>query len=69
MLIVPPDSLLSDCGVDQPPDILGKSAEDQRNLLVEAWVDQTFNIHACTADKQALRRWKAEQEEVYGGGK
>ena len=69
VLIVPPDSLLNECAVDSPPDIVGVPIEEQRNRLVDSWVDQTFNVHACNVDKATLREWKAEQEEVYGGSK
>ena len=67
VLIVPPDSLIMESSVDKPPALTGTLLE-QRKELVEAWVGQTYNLHQCNIDKQELRKWKAEQEEVYGGG-
>ena len=50
---VPPDSLLQDCPVDEPPKDLTKPT------LVKAWNNQTINLADCNNDKGKLREWKA----------
>jgi len=54
--------------VDRPPDILGKDLVVQRNLLIDSWVNQTYNLHSCNADKEGLRNWRKGQKEVLDGG-
>lgn len=66
LLVVPPNSLLSDCAIGKPAEIVGKPLDEQRNALVQAWIEQTYNIKQCNIEKEALRSWKAGQEEAYG---
>jgi hypothetical protein len=54
--------------VDKPPDLLGLDLLSQRNALIEGWVNQTYNLHSCNADKEGLRNWKSGQKEVFDGG-
>lgn len=52
-VVVPPDSLLQDCPVSEPPNNLLKAS------LVNAWDDQTINLAICNNNMGKLREWKA----------
>lgn len=53
LISAPPDALIQDCLVDEPPTTLDKY------VLVQAWNNQTLNLAKCNADKRGLREWKA----------
>lgn len=63
---LPPDELLKNCAIAQPPDAKTYATKDyaeKEKLLVEFAAKQTFNLGECNKDKAALRRWKKEQEQ------
>lgn len=57
-LIVPPDSLLTDCVFVKPPSI-------DPTAQTKAYNAQTINLGKCNAKIKELREWKAKQQEVY----
>ena len=58
--VVPPDALIQDCPVDEPPTSLDKY------LLVQAWNNQTLNLAKCSTNLRELREWKKEVQKVEG---
>lgn len=63
---LPPDELLKNCAIAQPPDAKTYATKDyaeKEKLLIEFAAKQTFNLGECNKDKAALRRWKKEQEQ------
>lgn len=64
---VPPDSLLLDCKVDQPPELTGFPQLDEV-ILVKAWISQTLNLGICNVDKKGSREWKQKVQKIESGG-
>lgn len=59
VVVAPQDSWLLDCPVEKPP------TEIEKKAMTKAYIKQTYNLHSCNADKQALREWKRETLKLY----
>ena len=63
---LPPESLLKDCKISQPPNpknYAKKSYKEKELLLVTFGAEQTVNLANCNKDKAALRKWRQEQSQ------
>jgi hypothetical protein len=68
VLVSPPDSLLQDCKVEEPPErqrYMQSDWPDKEKLLTENIRGHIKNGAVCNVDKASLRRWKVEQEQIY----
>lgn len=66
LVIAPPDHLMADCRITQPPgkDYITKSYPEKETILVNFAAQQTLNLGECNKDKAALRKWKSDQSEI-----
>jgi hypothetical protein len=61
----PPESLLKDCKIEQPPDPVGfvqMSDEDRETELTKLVAIHNKNLSLCNTDKRGLRAWTQEQK-------
>ena len=63
----PPDSLILDCPIDEPPSLTGFYELDVP-IMVKAWISQTLNLGICNVDKQGLREWKENLKKISKDG-
>lgn len=57
MIILPSDSLVSECTISPPPHLTGNSEKDKL-LLAGAWSIQTSNLGKCNQKIRTLQTWK-----------
>lgn len=65
--VLPEDSWLVDCPIEQPPEKekYRKASEDQKLVMMtDAYNAQTANNHGCTKRFAHQRTWKREQLEL-----
>ena len=62
---LPPDALLRDCKIATPPNpnIYVKATYKQKEEMLAAYANQqTINLGECNKDKEALRKWKKDNQ-------
>lgn len=61
----PPESLLKDCPIEQPPEpaaFVKMEPEDRETELARLSAAQYKNLAVCNTDKRKLRAWSQEQK-------
>lgn len=61
----PPDGLLKDCKIEQPPEPVAfvQMSEEEREIeLTKLVAKHQTNLALCNADKRSLRSWSQEQK-------
>lgn len=67
-LIVPPDSLITDCTILPPPDkqtYLAASSKEKEKILGGYTRDLLDNFGACNARLGIIRKWISDQSKIY----
>lgn len=57
MIILPSDSLVTECTIAPPPVLTGNTEKDKL-LLAGAWSLQTGNLGKCNQKIKTLQTWK-----------
>ncbi len=68
VLIVPPENLIQDCPLQEPPnneDYLAADWPGKENLLIKAYSASIEKTILCNVNSQKLRDWKQQQQKVY----
>ena len=70
-LVVPPATLLRDCGVHEIDEFIPEgnkfvTAEEQLSPTAEWGVANAGSLGNCNTDKRMLRQWVQDQNTIYG---
>lgn len=68
VLIAPPDKLIKDCEIQEPPQAeayLQSDWSDKEKLLMESFSRATEKAILCNVGIDGLRTWKKEQLKLY----
>ena len=66
--VLPPDSLLQDCPIEEPPAIatfVNAIPKEREKMLIDHSSKQIKNIGTCNVSKKQIREWKQKQKDLY----